>query len=141
MWNFLVFLCPERPFKSYILIRSLGIISLICILIVQSASTSLTLINFELQRETIIQLFCINKEAPEKQCSGKCYLEKQIEADKDSQSDAPQTRANFLSLIFTIETLPTTLITPFTTPIKHRYSYIIPHFASKEIPIFHPPKY
>ena len=109
-------------------------------LIVQSASTSLTLINFELHRETITQLFCINKETPEMHCEGKCYLEKQIKADEDSHSDTPQTRAEFLSLVFTLDVFPTALFTTFTTPIKHRSSYIIPYFTGAAIAIFHPPQ-
>ena len=110
-------------------------------LIVQSASTSLTLINFELHRETITQLFCVNKEVPELHCDGKCYLEKQIKADEESHSDAPQTRAEFLSLVFTLDDFPNTSFTTFITRVKHSFSYIIPHFAGTIFPIFHPPQY
>lgn len=110
-------------------------------LIVQSASTSLTLINFELQRERITQLFCINKATPEKHCEGKCYLEKQIKADEESHSETPQTRAEFLTLVFTVEDIPNASLTPFSTRIKHQFAYIIPHFTSVVSTIFHPPKY
>jgi len=122
-------------------IRLFGIVSLICVLIVQSASTSLTLINFELQRETITRLFCINKETPEKHCEGKCYLEKQIKADEESHKDEPQTRAEFLSLVFTIDNIPNASLTPFTTRIKHKFAYIIPHYTTAVTVIFHPPRY
>ena len=123
------------------MIRLFGIVSLVCVLIVQSASTSLTLINFELQREAITLAFCINKEAPEKHCEGKCYLEKQIKADEDSHSDDPQTRAEFLSLVFTIDDFPSAPFAAFTTRIKHKSLYIIPHFSTAVISIFHPPQY
>ena len=135
-----IFAVENRSLRPIPVIRLFGIVSLICVLIVQSASTSLTLINFELNRETITQLFCINKQAPEKHCEGKCYLEKQIKADEDSHSEDPQTRAEFLSLVFTLDSFPSASFTTFITQIKHRFSYIIPFFTSAVIPIFHPPQ-
>jgi len=51
-------------------------------------------VHFVLNQEEIIEAFCVNKEAPEMQCNGKCYLKKQLEkveqtqdGEQDDQSD------------------------------------------------------
>ena|SRR5690606_12884057 len=121
-------------------IRLVGIISLILVLIIQSISTSLTLFNFEIQREAITALFCINKEKPEMHCEGKCYLEKQIKADEESHSEKPQSRVEFIVLVFTLASCETEFLTQFTTQVTHNFKYIIPHHSSKVFTIFHPPQ-
>ena len=121
-------------------IRLVGIFSLIMVLVTQSISTSLTLLNFEIQREAITALFCINKEKPELHCDGKCYLEKQIKADEESHSDEPQSRVEFINLIFTLASSDTEPLTQFATPVTHNFGYIIPHFSSAFHSIFHPPQ-
>lgn len=51
-------------------------------------------VHFVLNQEEIIEAFCVNKDAPEMQCNGKCYLKKQLEkveqtsnGEQDDQSD------------------------------------------------------
>ncbi|NEN22609.1 hypothetical protein G3O08_03705 [Cryomorpha ignava] len=122
------------------MIRLVGIFSLILVLITQSISTSLTLLNFEINRETITALFCINKEKPELHCNGKCYLEKQIKADEESHSEKPQSRVEFLNLVFTITPSETEFLAQIATPVTHNFGYIIPHYSSAFYSIFHPPQ-
>lgn len=73
-------------------------------------------------------------------CEGKCYLEKQIKADEESHSEDPQTRAEFLSLVFTLDDFPSASFATFTTRIKHTFPYLIPHFSTAVFSIFHPPQ-
>lgn len=110
------------------------------VLTTQTISTSLTLLNFEIHRKAITALFCINKEKPEMECDGKCYLKKQITADEESHSDTSQSRVELIVLVFTIASLETDDLTQFTTPVIHNSNYIIPHFSSEVSSIFHPPQ-
>jgi len=44
-------------------------------------------LDYMLNREYIINNLCVNKDVPEKQCNGKCHLEKQIvQASEDPES-------------------------------------------------------
>ena len=45
---------------------------------------------YELNIDTIIQKYCVNKDQPELQCNGKCYLSKQLQM-LDSQGDDTST--------------------------------------------------
>lgn len=130
----------ESRMKPTQVMRLVGIVSLVLVLITQSISTSLTLLNFEIQREAITALFCINKEKPELHCDGKCYLEKQIKADEESHSDKPQSRVEFINLVFTLASSDAEFLTQFSTPVAHNFGYIIPHFSSALYSIFHPPQ-
>ncbi|MDC8003053.1 hypothetical protein POV27_03265 [Aureisphaera galaxeae] len=42
---------------------------------------------YQLNIDYIIETYCINKEAPELQCNGKCFLSKQLEKADDNQKE------------------------------------------------------
>ena len=48
-------------------------------------------LEYTIRKEFIIENLCVNIEKPEKQCNGKCHLEKQLEkeAKKVNDSEAP----------------------------------------------------
>ena len=109
-------------------------------LLTQCLSTTLILVNFELNRDLITDLFCINKNQPELHCDGNCYLKKQIVAEEESHSDKPQTRVEFVNLIFTLSQAAVLFQSQFSTPIKHSCNYVMPHYSNAIFTIFHPPK-
>mgnify|MGYP003673174318 CR=1 FL=1 len=51
------------------------------------------IVYFELNIDSIIQKYCVNKDKPELQCNGKCHLAKQLNQNTDKDN-------NLLSLIF-----------------------------------------
>jgi len=44
-------------------------------------------IDYMLRKDFIIEKLCINKNVPEKQCNGKCHLEKQIKNNTEEADD------------------------------------------------------
>lgn len=102
---------------------------------------TLTLVNFEAQREAITALFCINKEKPELNCKGLCYLKKQIKADEDAHSEKPQSRVELTNPVFIITDFLANPSPPTVPLFKHQFSYIIPSFSGGSMTIFHPPKF
>jgi hypothetical protein len=48
--------------------------------------------NYVINKQEIVDRFCINKERPEMQCDGKCYLAKQLRAEKDKKDRESQHR-------------------------------------------------
>ncbi|MGY0392828.1 hypothetical protein ACW5R3_09765 [Bizionia sp. KMM 8389] len=43
---------------------------------------------YELNVESIIQKYCVNKDKPELQCNGKCHLAKQLQIDEKSSDNS-----------------------------------------------------
>ena len=52
-------------------------------------SNTVVWLNYELNKESITQEFCVNKDKPELKCNGKCHLAEQLEESKPVESDAP----------------------------------------------------
>jgi len=44
-------------------------------------------INYIIRKDFIVENLCINKEEPEKQCNGKCHLEKQVDKGVEGSGD------------------------------------------------------
>lgn len=81
-------------------------IGIICVLLVIFAKTlisPLIYLNYELRKDYIIQNFCENKERPELNCDGKCYLAKQLKASQ--QEDEEQATLRFMEKLMSIEYL------------------------------------
>lgn len=59
--------------------------------------------DYELRKDYIIKVYCINKNLPELHCDGKCYLAKKIAQSKEK--DENQAMNAFLSHLFTSESI------------------------------------
>lgn len=63
-----------------------------------------TIINFYINRETITEEHCVNKNKPESNCKGQCHLEKQLEVSTPDQEETKKTngstKTSFLLLVF-----------------------------------------
>ncbi len=55
----------------------------------QSLDRLMIIVAFQLNQETITELFCINKAKPEKKCKGCCYLAKEIKKANECEKKAP----------------------------------------------------
>lgn len=69
-------------------------LSIIIVLAIFIHATSCTwiCIGFELNREYITTALCINRFTPAVTCSGFCYIEKQVEKERDQQDPAPKAK-------------------------------------------------
>nr|WP_262918614.1 hypothetical protein [Belliella filtrata] len=59
--------------------------------------------SYELNKDFIIENFCINKAQPELKCDGKCFLSQQLnsEKEKQEQNDQYSFSVDFGQFIFT----------------------------------------
>jgi hypothetical protein len=60
------------------------------------------LLKWKINQEEIIAERCVNKNAPEKKCHGKCHLKeelKKVNTPAQSSEQAPETRVDFTKLI------------------------------------------
>ena len=70
------YLCTRMRIFAYILL--LGFI-------LQSCSKQLIYTDYLVNKDFIASVLCINKNAPEKHCEGKCHLKKQLDQDTKQQ--------------------------------------------------------
>lgn len=54
----------------------------------------LPFVEYVLNKEFIVKNLCINRDKPHSCCEGKCYLEKQIKKNNDSNSDTKEKNTN-----------------------------------------------
>ena len=62
---------------------------LVGLLLLQTFSRELVVLDYQVHKERITELFCVNKDKPTLHCNGKCHLVKQLRKASDSESKAP----------------------------------------------------
>jgi hypothetical protein len=66
-----------KAFFSYLLIS---------LVLLQTFSREMLVVDFTLHRATITARFCINKAQPQLRCDGKCYFAKQLKKQEERES-------------------------------------------------------
>ncbi|WP_188462479.1 hypothetical protein [Marivirga lumbricoides] len=95
--------------------------------------------NYEVNKEIITELFCINKEKPMTMCYGKCYLKDQLQKTKEEkEKKSSQTVETFQALTSFSVFIPVERIFEEVTTNFSVYSnqYIFLNSTS----VFHPPQ-
>ena len=62
---------------------------LVGLLLLQTFSRELVVLDYQVHKEQITELFCVNKDKPTLHCNGECHLVKQLRKASDSESKAP----------------------------------------------------
>lgn len=78
------------------MVRTLFILCMAWMVILNSMVYSVICVNFQLNRSFIAEMFCENKDLPMSECQGSCYLNKQLDqASQESDSDWMSFRSDF----------------------------------------------
>jgi hypothetical protein len=122
-----------KAFFSYLLIS---------LVLLQTFSREVLVVDFTLHRATITARFCVNKARPQLHCDGKCYFAKLLKKQEDRENKAPN------SLKERLEMLPAafrSLVPPVpaqwaSAPVGYgRYQLAwVPANAARGV--FHPPQ-
>jgi hypothetical protein len=59
------------------------------LILLQSFSQEVLVLNYQVNKARITQLFCVNKARPRLHCNGKCYLAKQLRKANGDSDKAP----------------------------------------------------
>jgi hypothetical protein len=62
---------------------------LAALMLLQTFSREVIVVDYQVHKARITQLFCVNKDKPMLHCNGKCHLAKQLRKASDSESKAP----------------------------------------------------
>ena len=102
-------------------------------------------LDFELNKDYIIQNLCENRFKPELKCDGKCYLAKQLhkvaedkatkEADRQGQSFKKLLEETFHHENFVF----TQTFESVTLTVQNNFSYKTNHYFTLTSSLFHPP--
>jgi hypothetical protein len=102
-------------------------------------------LDYELRKEYIIKVYCVNKDRPELHCDGKCYLAEKIAQSKER--DEKQAMNSFLTQVFSMESFTEfpdfslSLITiEFSSEKEDNFSYKAPFSNPPFASFFTPPR-
>jgi hypothetical protein len=59
------------------------------LILLQTFSQELIVLDYQVHKERITELFCVNKARPKLHCNGKCHLAKQLRKAAERESKAP----------------------------------------------------
>ena len=62
---------------------------LILLVLLQTFSREVLVVDFTLHRATITARFCVNKARPQLHCDGKCYFAKKLKQQEERENKAP----------------------------------------------------
>lgn len=103
------------------MVRTLFILCMAWMVILNSMVYSVICVNFQLNRSFIAEMFCENKDLPMSECQGTCYLNKQLDqASQESDSDWMSFRADFNLFIFpeTITEIVALIVQPLVSELN-----------------------
>lgn len=98
------------------------------------------LAGYELNKNYIAKVLCVNRDKPEMHCNGKCYLKKKLQQDQQRKNSENGTVGNRMDIsLFYSDKLPSFLTVLNTIPFT--YPQVIPNFyTSPCFCFFHPPR-
>lgn len=100
-----------------------------------------TVIHYELNKQELTDLYCINKDTPELSCFARCYLKTKLEKHDTSHESNLPTKSQLKFLPLYISDLQKLI--PFTVAtnnfVKHRFMYIQLNDRLRNRKYFHPP--
>jgi len=79
-----------KAFFSYLLIS---------LVLLQTFSREVLVVDFALNRATITARFCVNKARPQLHCDGKCYFAKQLKQQEERENKAPNVLKEKLEML------------------------------------------
>lgn len=118
--------------------------SFCCFLIVLLSISSFTRLfyfaGYELNKTYIATVLCINKNKPELNCNGKCFLSKKIaEAEKKQQSDEKKIQKDLSQQVMIVSTFKINFQSENLSTYKTLYQKT--YYFQKVNSIFHPPPF
>ena len=72
---------------------------LVALVLLQTFSREVLVVNFTLNRATITARFCVNKARPQLHCDGRCYFAKKLKQEQERENKAPNTLKEKLDML------------------------------------------
>ncbi|MCB2408161.1 hypothetical protein [Hymenobacter lucidus] len=113
------------------------------LILLQTFSRELVVVDYQMHKERITRLFCLNKDKPRLQCNGKCHLAKKLRKAAASDSKAPASgfaKVKYDAVLPFRALVPTPAALP-PLPVQFGRTLAAPYCFTPTHGIFHPPSY
>lgn len=115
-------------------------ILLLFALMLQCCSELGVLAGYEIHKNYIARVLCVNRDKPAMHCDGKCYLKKKLQQDQQRKSSENGTTGNRIDVILfcsdgQLFLTPDLCTVPFVYSWINSQPYCSPYFS-----FFHPPR-
>jgi hypothetical protein len=124
-----------------LLFKQLTACVLLTLVLLQTFSREVLVVDYALNHTSITARFCVNKARPQLHCDGKCYFSKQLKKQQEREDKLPN------PLKERLEMLPATFFQVPSRPASHPVAAICyPHLLAPHTPsmglraIFRPPQ-
>ena len=125
----------------FVVVKYFGVAILTCLFLMQILSSSLLVLNYEMNTAYIIENFCENTDKPELKCDGKCHLNKQIQADSEQKSETPAALTEIAVFVLAVQEISTFDFTVWNSDSNPCNSlYLQGNYSNYLQSIFRPPQ-
>jgi len=124
-------------FASYMVIRQISFLLLICVLL-STVSKTLLLVHYRSNISYYSNVLCENKAKPKMNCNGKCHLKKELAGDDKKQSNPVNNSKSENSIVLFVESIAEKQIFS-EEPIRFSKVTIKEIHTGFPASVFHPP--
>lgn len=126
----------------YSFFKQIVCIALASVFLLQTFSTTIVLADYQLNKDYIAKVLCINKSKPKMHCNGKCHLKKELsKAEKKEKSPVNPTNEKSKFQLFSEKLISVDLFSTIAFVINTSLSdYCFPLSDKHLDSIFHPPQ-
>ncbi|RZL02387.1 MAG: hypothetical protein EOO62_22470 [Hymenobacter sp.] len=113
---------------------------LAALVLLQTFSRELLVVDFALNRATITARFCVNKARPQLHCDGKCYFAKKLKQQEERENKAPSPLKERLEMLpAAFSSVPVPAAQPVVRAAVRYAPWVPGHYAAPLGAVFHPP--
>lgn len=111
-------------------------------MLLQIFSRVVVMVDYQANKEYIMEFLCINRDKPELKCEGKCQLTKKLKAQHDTDKQANE-RGQKQEVQFNLycQSIDTFSARHFTSIVSYPSVYTCGHTSVAYHSIFHPPQF
>ncbi|TGE29492.1 hypothetical protein [Hymenobacter metallicola] len=111
------------------------------LILLQTFSRELVVVDYQVHKERITQLFCVNKDRPQLHCNGKCHLAKKLRkaAAADSKAPAGSWAKVKYDAVLPVRALLVQPVAVRVSAVRFGRATIAPYSFTPAHSIFHPP--
>lgn len=122
--------------------KNFFIISLLAIMLLQIFSRVVVMVDYQANKEYIMEFLCINRDKPELKCEGKCQLTKKLKAQHDTDKQANE-RGQKQEVQFNLycQSIDTFSARHLESIVSYPSVYTCGHTSVAYHSIFHPPQF
>jgi len=126
----------------YKVAKRYGTLALAILVLVNALSATLVFLDYELRKDFIAEVLCINREKPQFHCAGSCHLKKNLKKSQEAQTENPD-KVQFSSFEFVAPKTNFTFLNSalvFIPQTIKNFGYSFHFYPQVCFSFFHPPQ-